>query len=54
MKMLGRVIKAQATTKEILQIYVSQQYRWYMMIEAEWEDTQWTNSPRDIFTHFAH
>ena len=23
-----------------------------MMIEAEWEDLRWKNSPRDIFTHF--
>ena len=25
-----------------------------MMIEAEWEDLRRTNSPRDIFTRFAH
>ena len=25
-----------------------------MIIEAEWEDLRWKNSPRDIFTRFAH
>ena len=24
------------------------------MIEAEWEDLRWTNSPHDIFTNYAH
>ena len=24
------------------------------MIEVEWEDLQWTISPRDIFTRFYH
>ena len=24
------------------------------MIEAEWEDMQQKNSPRDVFTRFAH
>ena len=35
-KRLGRVFSAQATTTEQSQICVSQQYRWHMMIEAEW------------------
>ena len=39
---------------ELSQICVSQQYRWHMMIVAEWEDLQQTDSPRDIFTRFAH
>ena len=34
MKRHGRVIKAQAMTTERLQICVSQQYCWHMMIEA--------------------
>ena len=34
MKRRGRVIKAQATTTEQSQIYMSQQYRWHMMIES--------------------
>ena len=38
LKRLGRVVAAQATTTEQTQICVSQQYRWHMMIEAEWED----------------
>ena len=48
-KRLGRVVSAQAKTIEISQICVSQQYRWHMMIEAEWGDLRQTNSPRDIF-----
>ena len=35
-------------------VCVSQQYRWHMMIEAEWEDMWQTNSPRDIFICYAH
>ena len=50
----GQVIKAQATTTEQSQIYVSQQYRWYMTIEVEWEDLRLTNSPRDIFTCLSY
>ena len=36
------------------QIFTPQQYRLHIMMEAELEDMQWTNSPRDIFTRFAH
>ena len=54
MKRHGRVIKDQATTTEQLQTCVSQQYRKHMLIDAEWEDLQRTNSPCDIFTRFAH
>ena len=53
-KRLGRVVSAQAKTIEISQICVSQQYRWHMMIEAEWGDLRQTNSPRDIFIPYAH
>ena len=54
MKRGGQMIKAQATTTERSQICVPQQYRWHIMIEAEWEDLQRKNSPRDIFTRFSH
>ena len=54
LKMLGRVVSAQATTTERSQICVSQQYRWHMMIEAEWGDMRRTNSPCDIFIRYAH
>ena len=54
MKRHGQLVKDQATTTELLQICVSQQYRWHMIIEAEWEDMRRKNSPRDIFTCFAH
>ena len=54
LKRHGRVIKSQATTTERLQICVSQQYRWHMMIEEEWEDLRRTNSPCSNFTRFAH
>ena len=47
LKRLGRVVSYQATTTERSQICVSQQYRWHMMIEAEWEDMRRTNSPCD-------
>ena len=50
----GRVIKSQATTTEQSHIFVSQQYRWHMTIEAGWEGLRRTNSPRDIFTCFDH
>ena len=53
-KRLGRVVSAQATTTERSQICVSQQYRWHMMLEAEWGDLRQTNSPRDIFIPDAH
>ena len=46
------MIKSQATTTEKSQISVSQQYRWHMIIKAEWEDLQRENSPCDIFTRF--
>ena len=48
------VVKAHKTTTELSHICVPQQYRWNMMIEAEWEDLQQTNSPCDIFTRFDH
>ena len=35
LKSLGRVVSAQATTTELSQIFLSQQYRWNMMIEAD-------------------
>ena len=54
MKRHGQVINSQAMTTERSHICVSQQYCWHMMIEADWEDLRRTNSPRDIFTHFAH
>ena len=54
LKRLGRVVSAQAMTTDQSQICVSQQYRWHMMIEAEWEDMWRTNSPRDIFICYAH
>ena len=54
LKRHGRVIKYQATNMEWSHIYVSQQYRWYMMIEADWEDLRQKNSPCDIFPRFSH
>ena len=54
LKRLGRVVSAQATTTELLQICVPQQYRWHMMIEAEWEDMRRKNSPRHIFIRYDH
>ena len=48
------MIESQAKTTELSQIYVSKLYHWRMMIEAEWEDLQRTNSPRDIFSRFSH
>ena len=54
LKRLGRVVSAQATRTKRSHICVSQQYRWHMMIEAEWEDMRRTNSPRDIFIRYAH
>ena len=54
LKMLGRVVAAQAKTTERIHICVSQQYRWHMMIEAEWEDMRRKNSPCDIFIRYAH
>ena len=54
MKRGGRLIEDQATTTEQLHICVSQQYRWQIMIEAEWEDLWRTKSPRDIFTCLAY
>ena len=48
------MVSAQATTTERSQIFVSQQYCWHMMIEAEWEDMRRTKSPRDIFIRYAH
>ena len=48
------MIKCQAMTTEKLHVCVSQQYRWNMMIDAEWEDLRRTNSPHNIFTCFAH
>ena len=53
LKMIGRVVSDQATTTERSQFSVSQQHRWHVMIEAEWEDMRRTNSPRDIFIRYA-
>ena len=52
LKMHGRVMQSKTMTTEKSKIWMSQQYRWNMMIEAEWEDMQQTNSPCDIFTRF--
>ena len=38
LKRLGRVVTAQAATTKRSHIFVSQQYHWSRMIEAEWED----------------
>ena len=54
LKSRGRVIKYQATTTEQSHIFVSRQYCWHMIIEAEWEDLQHKKSPHDILTRFAH
>ena len=54
MKRHGRLIKYQATTTEQSHIFVSQQCHWHMVVEAEGEDLQRTNSPHDIFTRFSH
>ena len=54
LKSLGRVVSAQELTTKRSQICVSQQYRWHVMIEAEWEDMRQTNSYRDIFICYAH
>ena len=35
-------------TAEQYQIFVSQHYRWHMMIEEEWGGMQRTNLPRDF------
>ena len=48
------MVSAQATTTEQSQIFVSQHYRWHMMIEAEWEYLRRKNSTCDIFIHYAH
>ena len=48
------MVSDQATTTERSQICVSQQYRWHMMLEAQWEDLRLKNSPRDIFICFAN
>ena len=48
------MVAAQAMNTEQSHICVSQQYRWQMMIEAEWEDLRRTNSPCDIFIRYAH
>ena len=53
-KRIGQVIKYQVTTIDRSQIFVSQQYHWHTMIEAEWEDLLRTTSTHDIFSHFAH
>ena len=54
LKRLGRVVSDKATTTEKSQIFLSQQYRWHMIIEAEWEDMRRINSPHDIFIRYAH
>ena len=48
------MVTAQVTTTERSNIFVSQQYCWHMMLEAQWEDLRLKNSPRDIFIYFAH
>ena len=48
------MIKYQTTTMKRSHIFVSQQYRWHMMSEVEWEDLRRKNSPHDIFTRFSH
>ena len=48
LKRLGRVVEAQATTTKEPDNCVSQQYRWNMMIEVEWEDLRRTNASCDI------
>ena len=48
------MIKYQEATTKPSNILLSQQYCSPFIIEAEWEDLCWTNSPCDIFTHFAH
>ena len=54
LKRLGRAVETQATTTELSHIFVSQQYRWHMIIDAEWDYLRRTNSPRDIFICYAH
>ena len=54
LKILGRLVVDQATTTEWSHICESQQYRWHMIIEAEWGDLRQTNSPCDIFIRSAH
>ena len=54
LKRLGRVVASQTTTTEQSQIFLSQQYRWHMMIEAYLEDLRRTKSPCDICICYAH
>ena len=54
LKRIGRVVSAQAATTERSHIFVSKQYRWHMMIEADWKGMWRTNSTRDIFIRYAH
>ena len=53
LKRLGRVVASQATTTEQSQIFVSQQYCWQMIVEADLEDLPRTKSPCDIFICYA-
>ena len=54
MKSYGQVTKYQAAPTEKPHICVSQQYCCHTTIDTEWGDLQRTNSPRDIYTGFAH
>ena len=54
LKRQGQVVKYQATNAERSQIFVSQQYCWHMMIEAEWEDMRQKNSPRGVYIRYDH
>ena len=43
LKRLERLVSAQATTKELSHICVSQNYLWHTMIEVYWEDLRRKN-----------
>ena len=48
------MIKAQSMNTEISHICMSQKHHWHMIIEAEWEDLQHTNSHPDFLIVFSH
>ena len=48
MNMHGWVVKYQSTTSERSHIFVSQQYRWHTMIEAQLENLKRMNLPHDF------
>ena len=54
LKRFWRLVADQATTTKLSHIFVSQQYRWHMILESEWEDMWRTNSPPDIFIRCDH